>query len=664
MDTPSPSPFHAGERMLQERAGVRDWIEQSGRRGIRDHMPDQHRELFGRLPFMILGALDGQGWPRATLLAGAPGFVQSPDARTLVLGAQPVPGDPLHGRLVAGAEVGLLGIQLETRRRNRMNGRIAHADAGGFTVQVGQSFGNCPQYIQAREPVPTGRPPRPVVRAEGARLSAAARALVARADTFFLATAAPAGVDVSHRGGAPGFVRVDEEDGRTVLTAPDFRGNFFFNSFGNLALNPRSGLLFVDFATGGLLSLAGEAEVVWSGPELEGFAGAERLLRVRLTGGVFLEDAVPLRWSAPQPAPELARLGDWQAAALARDAADTAQERPFTVTRIVDECATIRSFILEPAEGRVAPHKPGQHLPLLLPVPGREAPLRRRYTLSDAPDGRSYRITVKRDGVGSAWLHDAVRVGDTLRAGPPQGGFTLDPDSRRPVLLLSAGVGVTPMIALLNDLMGASGERVRHPGRPVLFIHGARDGGQHAFGGHVRALAARRPTLTVHVRYSAPRAEDVPGRDHDSAGRIDAALLGRLLPDGEPDVYLCGPPGFMQEQYDALLALGVPDARIHAEAFGPASLRRRPAAGVAGARVEFRRSGTTRTWRPERGTLLDLAEAAGLPAASDCRSGTCGTCAVRLAAGAVRYAGPVTAPAGMVLVCSAVPATERLVLDL
>lgn len=662
MDTPSP--FHTGERLLQERAGVRDWIEQSGRRGIRDHMPDQHRELFVRLPFMIVGALDGQGWPRATLVAGAPGFVRSPDPHTLVLGAQPASGDPLHGRLTTGVEVGLLGIQLETRRRNRMNGRVTQAGADGFTVRVGQSFGNCPQYIQAREPVPTGRPARPVARAEGARLSPMARTLVAQADTLFLATAAPAGVDVSHRGGAAGFVRLDDADGHTTLTVPDFRGNFFFNSFGNLALNPRAGLLFVDFATGGLLSLTGEADVVWSGPELDAFAGAERLLRVRLTGGVFLEDAVPLRWSAPEPAPELTRLGTWEAATLALEAARAAPERPFVVTRIVDESATIRSFILEPAEGGVAPHKPGQHLPLRLPLPGQDSPTHRRYTLSDAPNGRSYRITVKRDGAGSSWLHDSVGVGDTLHAGPPQGGFTLDPGSRRPVLLLSAGVGITPMIALLNDLMGASGERVRHPGRPVVFVHGARHGGEHAFGGHVRALAARRATLTVHVRYSAPRTGDVPGRDHDSVGRIDATLLKTLLPSADPDVYLCGPPGFMQEQYDTLLALGVPDVRVHAEAFGPASLRRRIPAGVSGAHVEFRRSGKTRVWDAGCGTLLDLAEAAGIAAASDCRSGTCGTCAVRLAAGAVLYAGPVTAPDGMVLVCSAVPATEQVTLDL
>ncbi|HYG88024.1 MAG TPA: pyridoxamine 5'-phosphate oxidase family protein [Azospirillum sp.] len=665
------SPFHSGERDLQERAGVRDWAEQAGRRGIREAMPDQHRELFAKLPFLIVGALDGQDWPRATILAGEPGFVRSPDPRTLVIDGQPAAGDPLHGRLTVGAPVGLLGIQLETRRRNRMNGTIVAADDGGVTVRVEQSFGNCPQYIQAREPTATGRLPLPIAREEGALLSSQARSLVARADTFFIATAAPAGVDVSHRGGHPGFVRVDEEDGRTVLTAPDFRGNFFFNTLGNLALNPRAGLLFIDFFSGTLLSLTGEAEVVWDGPELEAFAGAERLLRVRVAGGVVLTDAVPLRWSAPEPAPELARIGTWDDAARARTIAtrpDT--DRPFVVTRIEDESPTIRSFHLEPADGDgVANHRPGQFLPVALPVPGRGEPVRRSYTLSDAPNGRSYRITVKREGVASSWLHDAARIGTTLHVQAPRGAFTLDPDSRRPIVLLSAGVGITPMIALLNDLMRAAGERVRHPGRRVWFIHGARHGGEHAFGRHVRDLARRRPALAVHVRYSVPRAQDVPGRDYDSAGRIDADLLRSLLPLDDYDVYLCGPPGFMQDLYDTLLTLGVRDERIHAEAFGPARLRRRSTAPTMAVRqsasVAFLRSGVTCAWDPAKGTLLDLAEAAGIAAPFDCRSGSCGTCAARLTEGAVTYPTPVAAAAGgMALICSALPAAERVAIDL
>ena len=323
------SPFHAGEQALQRRAGVRDRLAQFGRKAIRDFMPDQHRLLFGELPFVVVGALDERRRPWASVLVGTPGFMSSPDPRTLRIAARPAYADPIAAGLVAGAPVGLLGIQFETRRRNRMNGTVIEADEGGLVVRVDQSFGNCPQYIQARTPVFVAEPSSVVaphaVRAERALLSAGAVALARRADTFFIATASPAagegdpvdGVDVSHRGGKPGFVRVDTDGGRTVLTAPDFRGNSFFNTLGNLALDPHAGVVFVDFTTGDLLSLTGEAEVAWDGPELASFVGAERLLRFRVVEGVWLEGAVPLRWSAPEPAPQLAATGSWQDAAVA-----------------------------------------------------------------------------------------------------------------------------------------------------------------------------------------------------------------------------------------------------------------------------------------------------------------------------------------------------------
>jgi hypothetical protein len=315
------SPYHRGEQLMQERAGVRARAERAGRRMIRDFMPDQHRELFEKLPFLLAGSVDAQGRPWASILVGRPGFARSPDPYTLAVKAWPVRGDPLGGNLAVGAPVGLLGIQLETRRRNRMNGVVVALD-NGFTVRVGQSFGNCPQYIQAREPrfvaEPAPAEPRPA-HAEGANLSPAASLLVERADTFFIATAGPGagrgdpahGVDISHRGGKPGFVRVARDAGGTVLTAPDFRGNSAFNTLGNLALEPRAGLLFVDFAAGDVLSLTGAAEVVWDGPELAAFAGAERLLRFRVAEGVRIGNAVPLRWSPPEAAPQLAATGSW-----------------------------------------------------------------------------------------------------------------------------------------------------------------------------------------------------------------------------------------------------------------------------------------------------------------------------------------------------------------
>ncbi len=222
-DSTIDSPYHAGEQAVQARAGVRERAERSGRRMIRDFMPDEHRELFEKLPYVVVGTLDARNRPWASMLVGAPGFMRTPDARTLEIGARPVPGDPLSANLAPGAPVAVLGIELATRRRNRMNGTVIAADGERFAVSVHQSFGNCPQYIQARTPEAVGATasaPKPA-QAEGALLSPAAEGLVHGADTFFIASASPAargqgaaeGVDVSHRGGKPGFVRVDRVDG-------------------------------------------------------------------------------------------------------------------------------------------------------------------------------------------------------------------------------------------------------------------------------------------------------------------------------------------------------------------------------------------------------------------------------------------------------------------
>ncbi|MBL8664989.1 MAG: pyridoxamine 5'-phosphate oxidase family protein [Candidatus Odyssella sp.] len=315
------SPFHAGEQALQSRAGVRERAERAGRRTIRDFMPDEHRELFEKLPYVVLGSLDTGGRPWASILAGRPGFLRTPDATTLEINAWPQAGDPLAANLAPGAPLGVLGIEFETRRRNRMNGIVAETRGGGFAVRVRQSFGNCPQYIQARTARFEASPERaaPAPETEGGSLSAAAEAFVRGADTFFIASASPGarggspseGVDVSHRGGRPGFVRVDRVEGRSVLTAPDFSGNAMFNTLGNLALDPRAGLLFVDFSAGTLLTLIGRTEIVWDGPEVAAFAGAQRLLKFHVEGGVRLGGALPLRWSPPVYAPQLAATGRW-----------------------------------------------------------------------------------------------------------------------------------------------------------------------------------------------------------------------------------------------------------------------------------------------------------------------------------------------------------------
>jgi predicted pyridoxine 5'-phosphate oxidase superfamily flavin-nucleotide-binding protein len=232
------SPFHPGERAAQTRAGL---SRPPSGAAIRDFMPEQHRSFFALLPILPVATLGAGGMPMATILAGAPGFVASPDARTLRIGAIPDPGDPTAPWFVPGAPIGILGIDPATRRRNRANGRIRETDATGLTVAVGQSFGNCPQYIQTRDLLEGTATTAGEVE-HLARLDMAARDAVAAADTFFVASSAGAnggpagGMDMSHRGGRPGFVRVLEGD---TLEIPDYHGNGYFNTLGNLLLDPR-----------------------------------------------------------------------------------------------------------------------------------------------------------------------------------------------------------------------------------------------------------------------------------------------------------------------------------------------------------------------------------------------------------------------------------------
>jgi predicted pyridoxine 5'-phosphate oxidase superfamily flavin-nucleotide-binding protein len=308
------SPFHEGELALQEQTGVRERLAQFGGRFIRNFIPDQHREFFEQLPFLVVGSLDSTGQPWVSALAGAPGFMRSPDDQHLVVFARPSEGDPLVAALVPGAQIGLLGIEPHTRRRNRLNGRVTESGVRGFAVEVAQSFGNCPKYIQARQPELIAHARSVGPREALISLDGAAAAWMASADTFFIASAHPDaargvgdrshGVDVSHRGGRSGFVRVEGD----VLTVPDYSGNFYFNTLGNLLVNPRCGLLFMDFDTGGVLQVTGRAEILSGGELLREFPGAQRLVRLHVTGAWRRQHALPLRWGPAELSPALAAM--------------------------------------------------------------------------------------------------------------------------------------------------------------------------------------------------------------------------------------------------------------------------------------------------------------------------------------------------------------------
>lgn len=300
------SPFHLDELDAQARAG-------GGRNGasIRNFMPDQHRSFFASLPYLFVATTDAGGWPLATMLTGRPGFAHSPDSTALRIDALPDRQDPSAVTFKSGQQVGLLGLDLSTRRRNRANGQIADLDVAGFTVAIHQTFGNCAKYIQRRD---ARHAPQPQGGVEAlSSLDAEAQALIARADTFFVASRsrseiqAAGGIDISHRGGRPGFVRVDGDS----LAIPDFPGNRYYNTFGNLLGEPRASLLFIDFETGDLLQLQGTTEIDWSAAAASLIEGAERLWRFDTVRGWRRHAAIPLCWSFVDYSPVTLKTGSW-----------------------------------------------------------------------------------------------------------------------------------------------------------------------------------------------------------------------------------------------------------------------------------------------------------------------------------------------------------------
>ena len=356
--------------------------------------------------------------------------------------------------------------------------------------------------------------------------------------------------------------------------------------------------------------------------------------------------------------------------------------RTMVVDRKIPESESITSFYLtledgEPLDGFEA----GQFLTFELAIPGQSDKLVRTYSLSDCPNPGYYRVSIKRElapadrpdvppGAGSSYFHDQVEVGTRLSVGAARGKFRLDMDSERAVVLLSAGVGLTPLVSMMNRLAQLGSER------PVWFVHGARSGREHAMGEHVRQVAEEKDNFHVHVSYSVPEPNDVVGRDYDSQGRVDVGLLKRILPFDDYDFYLCGPPPFMKSLNCGLLSMGVSQTRIQYEFFGPASVlsdSTGPCEGTAeeaseaeaeDIQVTFRRSGIEAAWDPECESILELAEKNGLSPNYSCRSGVCNTCMCEVIDGEVEYVDePLSMPdPGQALICCSRPSGD-LVID-
>jgi ferredoxin-NADP reductase len=347
--------------------------------------------------------------------------------------------------------------------------------------------------------------------------------------------------------------------------------------------------------------------------------------------------------------------------------------RPFRVAAIVDEARDVKSFYLAPVDAKpLSPFLPGQYLTFRLPVADSEPSIVRCYSLSDRPRQDYYRVTVKRTaappehpsrppGRGSSFFHDRLQVGDLLDVRAPAGTFLIDPLAAEPLALIGAGIGITPLVSMLEAVVHAGRQR------QVFLLLGFRSGTEHPFKARLEKLAGGNSEIQLHVSYSAPRNEDVLYKDYNHRGRLTVERIREVLPSNNLQFLVCGPGGFMESLVPALWEWGVPELHVRYEAFGPASVKgatRSTRWKGEACQVRFVRTSRDVTWDGSFASLLEFGEAAGVTLPSGCRAGSCGECmtAVRSGSVATLKQPGIAVPAGHCLTCISVPMTA-LVLE-
>lgn len=595
-------PYHEGELTVQEHAGATGAAKMSA--GILgDRIPGGAMAFVSQQTMAVLGSIDGYGNVWASLLFGNAGFLRAEDPHTVHLQRHTchgAAGDPLWENLDSDPRLGMLLIELVTRRRLRINGSVRRSGRGDYFIEVQRAYANCPKYIQRRRmelPDATNAGPLPSYR-EGGQLNLAQQAWIGNTDTLFVASAHPEqGVDASHRGGQPGFVKVLSPH---RLRIPDFSGNNMFNTLGNFICYPHAGLVFIDFGRGRILQLSGHPILLWDEPDMLGeTGGTERYWEFEVKAWRESGLTVHPRWHFIDYSPFNPIPG--------KSTGETGvQPLRLRVDRVWVETGRVKGFQFSAADGEELPaFEAGAHLPVRIRDRSGDLVERQYSLLSDPADRTRYRIAVLAEAHGrggSLYMHEAVRAGDTLQAMPPRNGFPLEIDAGHSILI-AGGIGITPLLSMLHTL--------RATGKSFDLHYSARRLSDLAFREEIERLAGDR----AHFYAS-----------QETGQRLD---LQRILSVPVPDthIYVCGPRTMIGAVRDLAQASGWTAEQIHFESFGSTASAHDRALSVT-----LAKTGKT-VQVPAGRSILDVLLDEGMAIPHDCKRGECSLCITRVLEG-------------------------------
>ncbi len=595
--------YHEGELQVQAKSGLTQEAQMVAG-AIQSYIHPGAARFIDQQAMAVLGSLDADGRVWASVVFGVPGFLRAIDGSTLTIqrnACHVAVGDPLWRNLETNPQLGILLIELASRRRLRVTG-VAHlSQEGDCQIDVQRTYANCPKYIQRRR---LGVPEMIDSKAslewlEGRELNMAQQALVGQADTFFVASAHPEqGADASHRGGHPGFVKVLNSQ---RLRIPDFVGNNMFNTLGNFVSYPSAGLIFIDFDRGRILQMSGRPELLLHESDEQGeTGGTARYWEFEVE--TWRESPLPVRleWVFLDYSPHIPR-------AHPADSETKVEPLALRVEQDWMETESIKGFLLVPVKGGGLPRfEPGSHLPVKVRDWEGQWVERHYSLLSDPSDRSHYRIGVRLESAGrggSSYLHDAVHAGDLLQVMLPRNAFPLVPGADHSILL-AGGVGITPLIAMLHSLKATGSSFELH--------YSARHLADLAFKSEIESLAGDRAWFYVSAE--------------SGGSRLD---LRRILakPAANTHVYVCGPRRMILAVRELASKNGWPQDQIHFESFGAAAQPH-----DREITVELARSGVTLTVPASRSILDSLLER-GLAVPHECKRGECSLCMTRVLVG-------------------------------